>query len=93
MEWEAKGSNVFEGGKCIAICDTDNASHESYVANAKLMASAPALLGHLKFVLRGIDRGKIDDASILKPYPPGAEQADVIPLSQMIREVIAKAEA
>ena len=42
--WEAKGSYVFEGGNCIGICDTDNASTAQYERNARLMASAPDLL-------------------------------------------------
>lgn len=69
-QWEAKGSYVFEGGDCIAICDTDNASTATYARRAKIMAAAPDLLEALKYArrfLRGIDHD-VDyvDAAIAK---------------------------
>jgi hypothetical protein len=41
--WEAKGSYVFEGSDCIAICDTDNADTATYERRAKIMAAGPDL--------------------------------------------------
>lgn len=46
--WEAKGSGVFAGKDCIAICDTDNADQQTCEAKARLMAAAPALLSALE---------------------------------------------
>lgn len=46
--WEAKGSYVFDGRDCIAVCDTDNDTESNYARKARLMAAAPKLLRALK---------------------------------------------
>lgn len=46
--WEAKGSYVFEGSDCIAVCDTDNADTETYERRAKIMAAGPELVELVK---------------------------------------------
>lgn len=40
LPWTAHGPDVFSGPNCIVMCDTDNATRETYAANASLIASA-----------------------------------------------------
>jgi hypothetical protein len=41
--WEPRGTAVFRGEDCIAICDTDNGTVAEYEARARLMSAAPSL--------------------------------------------------
>jgi hypothetical protein len=47
-QWQAKGSAVFAGNDCIAVCDTGNATKSVYENHARLMAAASDLLDVLK---------------------------------------------
>lgn len=53
--WEAKGSYVFEGSDCIAICDTDNADTATYERRAKIMAAGPELLEHARMLAKSLE--------------------------------------
>lgn len=46
----------------------------------------------LRFILRGIERGKIEDANFIKPHAADAESADVSCLSEEIRALLARIE-
>lgn len=58
--------------------------------NVKL---ADEMLSILKFIDSGLRRGKIKDVSVMPPTRPGATDVDLTSLSEMVRSVIAKAEA
>ena len=58
---------------------------------AREISATHDMLGLLQFILDGIERKKIKDASIVQKAPPGSTEADVTSLSAMVRVAIAKA--
>lgn len=86
--WQSDGAYVFAGKDCIAICDTDNASPETYAANAALMAAAPDGLRLAKRIVACAQQEEMSNGTEVTFEP-----ADAALLLNMAEILIAKAEA
>lgn len=64
---------------------------EVALANARLIAAAPELLGFAQLVLRGIEAGHVKATPFMDFSSPDAESVPMRSIGDLAREVVAKA--